>query len=342
MSKKRVTIKDISATLGVSYGIIYRALNNKPGVSPETREKILDKAKELGYRANKVARSMARATITIGVVAPESDLPYHRSLARGIREELDRLSDYNIEAKFFVVGTEAGFPTADRALLSCLEDGVSGVILADVFSEEPRSALTALSKESIPVITIGSTESTESHTLASVRTDAYASGKMAARMLSLCLPEGARAAIFVGDVNNAEHKEKIRGFTDGLSARGIDVARVCESHDDESEATGLLKNLAESGELPEGIYFATSGTSEAIESLISGPFDIKIVSTDPDEKTARQLRGDKLICSIFQAPERQGRLAVRAMYEYLSNGVRPSDIILVSPSPIIDGGAENI
>ena len=42
MAEKRVTIKDISDELGVSYAIINRALNNKEGVSKETKLKILE------------------------------------------------------------------------------------------------------------------------------------------------------------------------------------------------------------------------------------------------------------------------------------------------------------
>ncbi len=47
MAEKRVTIKDISDELGVSYAIINRALNNKEGVSKETKLKILETADRL-------------------------------------------------------------------------------------------------------------------------------------------------------------------------------------------------------------------------------------------------------------------------------------------------------
>ena len=53
MEQKRVTIKDIAARLGVSYGIINKALTGKSGISDEMKQRILTTAEEMGYRVNK-------------------------------------------------------------------------------------------------------------------------------------------------------------------------------------------------------------------------------------------------------------------------------------------------
>jgi len=44
---KEATIHDIAAQAGVSIGTVSRALNNKPGVHPETRERVLAVSREL-------------------------------------------------------------------------------------------------------------------------------------------------------------------------------------------------------------------------------------------------------------------------------------------------------
>ena len=46
----RVTIQDIADALGVSRNTVSKAMNNTPGLAPATREKILQKATELGYK----------------------------------------------------------------------------------------------------------------------------------------------------------------------------------------------------------------------------------------------------------------------------------------------------
>ena len=47
---KRVTIQDIADELGISRNTVSKAINNADGLAPATREKILDKAIEMGYK----------------------------------------------------------------------------------------------------------------------------------------------------------------------------------------------------------------------------------------------------------------------------------------------------
>lgn len=61
MSQNRVTIADLPREAGVDKSAVSRALSGKPGVSEETRERVLDLARELGWRPNSTARSLSRA-----------------------------------------------------------------------------------------------------------------------------------------------------------------------------------------------------------------------------------------------------------------------------------------
>ncbi|MBS4197607.1 LacI family DNA-binding transcriptional regulator [Lederbergia citri] len=66
---KNTTSFEIAKLCGVSRGTVYRALNNKPGIKPETKEKILRVANSLGYRPNFVAQSLVKKkTMTIGII----------------------------------------------------------------------------------------------------------------------------------------------------------------------------------------------------------------------------------------------------------------------------------
>lgn len=55
---KKITVKDIAKELNVSLGAVSTALNDKPGISQELKEKIRKKADELGYYPNQAARSL--------------------------------------------------------------------------------------------------------------------------------------------------------------------------------------------------------------------------------------------------------------------------------------------
>ena len=48
--KKRTTIQDIADALGISRNTVSKAINNSDGLAENTREKILQKAVEMGYK----------------------------------------------------------------------------------------------------------------------------------------------------------------------------------------------------------------------------------------------------------------------------------------------------
>lgn len=68
MNRKRVTLKDVAERSGVSPTMVSAVLNNRKGricCSRERREKILAAARELNYRPNLLARSMAARTVPL-------------------------------------------------------------------------------------------------------------------------------------------------------------------------------------------------------------------------------------------------------------------------------------
>jgi DNA-binding LacI/PurR family transcriptional regulator len=64
------TLKDVAARAGVSYQTVGKVLNGKGATAPQTRERILRAADELGYVPNYLARGLiGRNTLTIGLMA---------------------------------------------------------------------------------------------------------------------------------------------------------------------------------------------------------------------------------------------------------------------------------
>ena len=76
----RPTIKDVAEGAGVSIATVSRALNDKGDVSLETRERVRDVARSVGYNADRAARSLAtQKTRLIAVVV--GDNAGHRDLS---------------------------------------------------------------------------------------------------------------------------------------------------------------------------------------------------------------------------------------------------------------------
>ena len=71
------TIYEVAALAGVSLATVSRVMNKSGKVTEKTREKVLSAIKELDYRPNSMAQSLAsRRSNSVGVLIPELYGPY--------------------------------------------------------------------------------------------------------------------------------------------------------------------------------------------------------------------------------------------------------------------------
>lgn len=77
-----MTIRDVARSAGVSHQTVSRALNDKPEIDGRTKQRVLDAARELGYRPSRFARGLVRQdTISIGLVIPDLMNPFFTEVA---------------------------------------------------------------------------------------------------------------------------------------------------------------------------------------------------------------------------------------------------------------------
>lgn len=86
---KHVTIKDIARHLSISVSTVSRALVDDKNIRRETKEKVLEAAKALGYKPNPVATNLKYGhTNTVGVIIPEGVTPFASQVINGIQSVL--------------------------------------------------------------------------------------------------------------------------------------------------------------------------------------------------------------------------------------------------------------
>ena len=87
ISMKHITIKDLAKKLNVSISTISRAFNDKYDIKEDTRSKILQSAKEMGYFPNPIAKKLQQqCSFQIGVVVPEFLNSFFAEVIIGIQE----------------------------------------------------------------------------------------------------------------------------------------------------------------------------------------------------------------------------------------------------------------
>ncbi len=150
----RPTINDVARAAGVSKGAVSFALNNRPGLATETRERILATARELGWTPNSRARalSVSRA-LAVGLVMarPPETLradPFFPSFIAGLESVLSE-SGY---ALLLQVVPEHDHEHASYRRLAD-EGRVDGVFVTDLHVDDTRPAL--LAEIGLPAVVIG-------------------------------------------------------------------------------------------------------------------------------------------------------------------------------------------
>ena len=82
---KRATVHDVARTAGVSLATVDRVLNGRPGVRPETAEKVENAIKSLDFRRDLSASLLARARdLRVVFLIPDGGNAFMESLAAAV------------------------------------------------------------------------------------------------------------------------------------------------------------------------------------------------------------------------------------------------------------------
>lgn len=145
---KRITAKDIADSLGVSMMTVSRAINGHPNVNDKTRERVITKAKELGYTPNHIAKSLVlQKTSIIGVVVPEITHSFFPEAIRGIEEAMFS-SDYQL-----ILTHSAENDKRERKALETLESKrVDGILISTSEATKQYGDYEKVVRSGIPLV----------------------------------------------------------------------------------------------------------------------------------------------------------------------------------------------
>ncbi|MDG5767146.1 LacI family DNA-binding transcriptional regulator [Balneolales bacterium ANBcel1] len=143
-----VTLKEVAKALGVSTMTISRAINNRPNVEENTRKRIIEKAREMGYTPNHVAKSLVSSkTYTIGVTIPEISHAFFPEVVRGIEE-----ATYNMNYQLFLANTAESFEREINAIDSLRSKRVDGIMVSSSQTEDDYSYYRQVINSGLPFV----------------------------------------------------------------------------------------------------------------------------------------------------------------------------------------------
>lgn len=145
---KRVTIKDIAEHLTLSVSTVSRALIDDKNIRRETKEKVLEAAKKLGYKPNPVATNLKYGrTNTVGVIVPEMITPFASQVIEGIQKVL-----YPKGLKVIIAQSGENPETERENLLMMERFMVDGIIICLSHHTQNKEEYVRLQKEGTPMV----------------------------------------------------------------------------------------------------------------------------------------------------------------------------------------------
>jgi LacI family transcriptional regulator len=343
MRKRPATLVDIAKALQISIGTVHRALHDNPGVSSETKSKVLQTARTLGYRPNLAARYLSsKRSLRISVNTLKGTTSFWDEVRSGIREEAASILLENVELEFHT------YPTLgegeEEAFEAALREKVDGIILFPGQPNALRPWIRRASRARIPVVCVA-TDAPQSGRLGIVSIDTLASGSMAADLMGRFLNgrEGA-IAITLFDMAITEHAEKYTAFEATLRSfyPNLHLLEAIEDHGLASEALHRCRQLFGEHSKIAGVYVTTEASVPVLQAaeeagLLPG---LTVITTDLYTDLVPQIRSGAVAATIYQRPRTQGRMAFRMLHEFLVEGSSVTAQVSLAPHLVMRGNLD--
>ena len=325
--KKRATIKDVAALAGVSAATVSRALDDRPEISSETKERVRSACAQLGYVPNAAARGLSgHATHTIGLVLPDISNPYFSGMATAIEETAAAHG-----CRVFLSNSLRKEDRELRAIENLVARQVDGILVNPVSPESQLRHREVLG--GLPCVYLGANhDESLSYVMADNETGAYAAARYLIRL-------GHRDILFLGGRTTSRTREqRIRGFRRALAEAGLEGRELPAPPNvtlmrqwSYETALELLK-----GPLPDAIFAYSDMTAlkvlEAAEERgVRIPEDLSMVGYD---NIAFGALHRIHLTTVSQHKYQQGQIAVERLLEKI-NGSRAHTEDILEPELII-------
>ncbi len=345
MAERRPTIADVARRVGVSKTLVSFVFNNRPGVAPETRERILATAKEMGWRPRPSARSLSiRRSFALGLVlrrdasvlTADSFFPAFIAGVETVLADEGQVLVLSVVPEATELGTY-------RTLAS--DHRVDGVFLTDLRRDDTRLPL--LVELGLPAVTLGRPDSASDFPCVDLD-DRPGVEQTVEHLRAL---GHARIAYVAGDAAMLHGQRRRACFVAAMAAAGLSAPQVEDTDFSATEAALATDRLLQLSPRPTAIVYASDPMAVAGLGIIQArglrcPDDISVAGFDGAD-IARHIY--PALTTVVSDPVAWGRSAARTLLQLIADG-RADDVqlpaaqlrIAQSTAPLTELGARPI
>ena len=334
---KRVTLKQVAATLDLSPTTVSLVLNRSPAaasIPPKTQRRVFAAAKKLGYRPDFVARSLrSRRSLSIGVLVPEIGDAYASDVLSGVEKRLLE------EGYLYLIASHRSRADLLKQHMQLLRDRlVEGFILVATPLDEPPG---------VPSVAIAGHDSLDQVTNLVIDHD---------RAANLALSHLAglgheRIAFFKGPPNSADTETRWQAIVTAGAEMGLEIRpeltlqlgrRSAEARfpaqETYEEGHDLGSRLLQAGS-PFSALFAFNDVSAIgamrafLDAGMKVPRQISVVGFDDIHAAAFQ---NPSLTTVRQPLDHMGDMAAKILLQRLSgNGSDFEELVTMQPELIV-------
>jgi LacI family transcriptional regulator len=281
-------IRELARRSGVSVATVSRALNDRPDVSPRTRDRIVAIARELGYQPNEQARTLVRRRSDLvglvwdtGYAATGARHPFLADVLIGLKIALADTGHH-----LLLVST-SGADDAQVYVRAARRHSLAGAVLMGV--DDQAAPVTALIDSGLPCVGIDLPVTGPAATFVTSDNRAGAASAVA----HLHELGHRRIAVVTGPPEMLPSVERLTGFREECRRRGVDVPSEYVTHGDFFLASGYTctRQLLALPQPPTGVVvcgdeMAVGALHAAADAGLTVPRDLSVVGYDDVEAAA--------------------------------------------------------
>lgn len=312
---KHVTIKDIAKELNLAVSTISRAFNEKYDIHPETRKRILEKAKQMGYRPNPIARRLLQQrSMNIGIVIPEFIGCFFPEVIIGAQEVL-----FKEGFQTLITQSNECYKTELQNVKLLYDNMVDGFLISLTHESKNIDYYKELVESGVPFVFFNRIN--EGLKTSRVVFDDYKWSFFATEHLIL---EGYKKIYhFSGPSHLFLTQSRIRGFTDALRKHRLSLSdnKVFATDFMIEDGEKAAKELIESNDIPEAIFAAGDLTAIGAMKVFKDngyriPDDIAFVGFSESTLASHV---DPPLTSVAQPTYEIGKAAATLLLEQINN-----------------------
>jgi len=321
-------LKDIAQDLNLSVVTISKVLRDHPDIGPSTRERVLQRMKELNYRPNLTARALVSGrSYAIGLIVPDLVHPFFGEVAKALSRAF-RGKGYSV-----VLASSEGDPQLEeQEIEQLLVRRVDVLMVAS--SQKHGDVFQRIQEQDTPVILIDRRfEGLSTHF---VGTDDVEAGRIATEHL---VRMGCRRLAHIGGPEVSTALGRLSGYRDVLTRRNIPerpgTVILRETGDDPGVRSGYeaMRRLLALKPAPDGVFCYNDPTAmgamkAVLDAGLRVPNDIAIVGCG-NVAYADFLRIP--LTSVDQHSEEIGRRAAKLALSVLENAPKRMKQIVLAP-----------